>query len=231
MAFKNRRKENIQAEVIVADNPTSIISEQVRTIRTNIQFSMVDQKLQTLLVTSATPESGKTTIATNIAAAFAAENNQVLLVATDMRKPRLQKIFKTENIRGLSNLITNPALKVEDITTKTYIENLSVISCGPIPPNPSELLNSNRMTKLIEEMKEQYDLVIFDSPPLLAVTDAQILSTKVDGTIFVIPAGDVKVDEIQQASERLKNVNAKVLGTVLNKVEPKEDAYYYYQSE
>lgn len=231
MAFKNRRKENIQAEVIVADNPTSIISEQVRTIRTNIQFSMVDQKLQTLLVTSATPESGKTTIATNIAAAFAAENNQVLLVATDMRKPRLQKIFKTENIRGLSNLITNPALKVEDITTKTYIENLSVITCGPIPPNPSELLNSNRMTKLIEEMKEQYDLVIFDSPPLLAVTDAQILSTKVDGTIFVIPAGDVKVDEIQQASERLKNVNAKVLGTVLNKVEPKEDAYYYYQSE
>lgn len=231
MAFKNRRKENIQTEIIVADNPTSIISEQVRTIRTNIQFSMVDQKLQTLLVTSATPVSGKTTIATNLAAAFAAENTQVLLVATDMRKPRLQKIFKTENIRGLSNLITNPALKIEDVVTKTYIENLSVITCGPIPPNPSELLNSNRMTKLIVEMKEQYDLVIFDSPPLLAVTDAQILSTKVDGTIFVIPAGDVKVDEVQQASERLKNVNAKVLGTVLNKVEPKEDAYYYYQSE
>lgn len=231
MAFKNRRKENIQTEIIVADNPTSIISEQVRTIRTNIQFSMVDQKLQTLLVTSATPASGKTTIATNLAAAFASENTQVLLVATDMRKPRLQKIFRTKNSRGISNLITNPSLRVEDVATKTYIENLSVITCGPIPPNPSELLNSNRMTKLIEEMKEQYDLVIFDSPPLLTVTDAQILSTKVDGTIFVIPASDVKVDEVQQASERLKNVNAKVLGTVLNKVEPNEDAYYYYESE
>ena len=228
MAFKNRRKEKTQAEIIVADNPTSIVSEQIRTIRTNIQFSMVDQKLQTLLVTSATPASGKTTIATNIAAAFAAENNQVLLVATDMRKPRLQKIFNTENTRGLSTLITNPTLKVEDVAEKTYIENLSVITSGPIPPNPSELLNSNRMSNLIEEMKEQYDLVIFDSPPLLAVTDAQIISTKVDGTIFVIPVGDVKTDEVHQASERLKNVDAKVLGTVLNKVERNADTYYYY---
>lgn len=231
MAFKNRRKENGQEGIIVADNPTSIISEQIRTIRTNIQFSMIDQKLKTLLVTSATPESGKTTIAMNLAAAFAAENTRVLLVATDMRKPRLQKIFRLQDNRGISNLITNPTLKVEDVVTKTYIENLSVITCGPIPPNPSELLNSNRMNNLIEEMKEQYDLVIFDSPPLLAVTDAQILSTKVDGTIFVIPTGDVKIDEVYQASERLKSVNAKVLGTVLNKVEPNADSYYYYQSE
>ena len=231
MAFKNRRKENGQEGIIVADNPTSIISEQIRTIRTNIQFSMIDQKLKTLLVTSATPESGKTTIATNLAAAFASENTRVLIVATDMRKPRLQKIFRTQDNRGISNLITNPTLKVEDVATKTYIENLSVITCGPIPPNPSELLNSNRMNNLIEEMKEQYDLVIFDSPPLLAVTDAQILSTKVDGTIFVIPTGDVKIDEVHQAAERLKSVNAKVLGTVLNKVEPNADSYYYYQSE
>lgn len=231
MAFKNRKKENVQTGVITTDNPTSIISEQIRTIRTNIQFSMVDQKLQTLLVTSAMAESGKTTIATNIAAAFAAENTRVLLVATDMRKPRLQNIFGLSNAQGIANLITNPALKVEDVVNKTYIENLSVITCGPIPPNPSELLNSNRMLKLIEDMKEQYDLVIFDSPPVLPVTDAQILSTKVDGTIFIIPKGEVKVDELHQASVRLKNVNAKVLGTVLNKVEQNADTYYYYESE
>ena len=231
MAFKNRKKENVQTGVITTDNPTSIISEQIRTIRANIQFSMVDQKLQTLLVTSAMAESGKTTIATNIAAAFAAENTRVLLVATDMRKPRLQNIFGVSNAQGIANLITNPALKVEDVVNKTYIENLSVITCGPIPPNPSELLNSNRMLKLIEDMKEQYDLVIFDSPPVLPVTDAQILSTKVDGTIFIIPEGEVEVDELHQASERLKNVNAKVLGTVLNKVEQNADTYYYYESE
>jgi len=231
MAFKNRRINNEQNRIIVADNPTSIISEEIRTIRTNIQFSMVDKELKTILVTSATPESGKTTIASNIAAAFAAEGTQVLLVATDMRKPRLQKIFEASKGRGLTNLITNSGLKVENVAQKTYIENLSVLICGPIPPNPSELLNSSRMTDLIEEMKSQYDLVIFDSPPLLAVTDAQILATKVDGTIFVIPQGEVTTDEVHQASERLKKVDAKVLGTVLNKVERTADAYYYYESE
>lgn len=231
MVFKNKKSENEYSGIVVADNPTSIVSEQIRTIRTNIQFSMIDKKLQTLLVTSATAETGKTTIATNLAAAFAAEGLQVLLVATDMRKPRLQKIFDLPKEKGITHLITNPALKIEDIARKTYIENLSVITCGPVPPNPSELLNSNRMAELIEDMKEQYDLVIFDSPPLLAVTDAQILSTKVDGTIFVIPQGEVTNEEIRNASERLKKVNANVLGTVLNKVEPNADAYYYYESE
>ena len=231
MVFKNKKSENEYSGIVVADNPTSIVSEQIRTIRTNIQFSMIDKKLQTLLVTSATAETGKTTIATNLAAAFAAEGLQVLLVATDMRKPRLQKIFDLSKEKGLTYLITNPLIKVEDVARKTYIENLSVITCGPVPPNPSELLNSNRMVELIEDMKEQYDLVIFDSPPLLAVTDAQILSTKVDGTIFVIPQGEVTNEEIRNASERLKKVNANVLGTVLNKVEPNADAYYYYESE
>ena len=231
MVFKKKMKENEHNGIVVADNPTSIVSEQIRTIRTNIQFSMIDKKLQTLLITSATAETGKTTIASNLAAAFAAENAKVLLVATDMRKPRLQKIFNISKKQGLSNLITNSSLKVEDVTRKTYIENLSVITCGPIPPNPSELLNSNRMLALIEDIKEQYDLVIFDSPPLLAVTDAQILSTKVDGTIFVIPQGGVSKEEVRDASERLKNVKANVLGTVLNKVEPNADAYYYYESE
>src|SRR5699024_2672265 len=132
--------------------PTSIVSEQIRTIRTNIQFSMIDKKLQTLLVTSATAQTGKTTIASNLAAAFAAEGAEVLIVATDMRKPRLQKIFNLSKKMGITNLITNPSLKVEDVARRTYIENLSVITCGPIPPNPSELLSSNRMLELIEEM-------------------------------------------------------------------------------
>ncbi len=231
MSLKNRRNRNQQAGVIVADNPTSIVSEEFRSIRTNIQFSMVDKKIQTLLVTSSTAESGKTTVAVNLAAAFAAEDARVLVVETDMRKPRIHKIFKSEKSQGIANLITNRDLLLEDVVQQSPVKNLSFLTCGPIPPNPSELLNSNRMTELIEEMKQQYDLVVFDSPPVLAVTDAQILSSKVDGTLFVIPEGEVKKEEVHDAAERLKKVNANVLGTIMNKVELDAEAYYYYESD
>lgn len=231
MSLKNRRNRNQPAGVIVADNPTSIVSEEFRSIRTNIQFSMVDKKIQTLLVTSAIAESGKTTVAVNLAAAFAAEGTRVLVVETDMRKPRIHKIFKSEKSQGIANLITNRDLLLEDVVQQSSIKNLSFLTCGPIPPNPSELLNSNRMTELIEEMKQQYDLVVFDSPPVLAVTDAQILSTKVDGTLFVIPEGEVKKEEVHDAAERLKKVDANVLGTIMNKVELDAEAYYYYESD
>lgn len=231
MSLKNRRNRNQPAGVIVADNPTSIVSEEFRSIRTNIQFSMVDKKIQTLLVTSAIAESGKTTVAVNLAAAFAAEGTRVLVVETDMRKPRIHKIFKSEKSQGIANLITNRDLLLEDVVQQSSIKNLSFLTCGPIPPNPSELLNSNRMTELIEEMKQQYDLVVFDSPPVLAVTDAQILSSKVDGTLFVIPEGEVKKEEVHDAAERLKKVNANVLGTIMNKVELDAEAYYYYESD
>lgn len=231
MSLKNRRNRNQQAGVIVADNPTSIVSEEFRSIRTNIQFSMVDKKIQTLLVTSSTAESGKTTVAVNLAAAFAAEDARVLVVATDMRKPRIHNIFKSEKTQGIANLITNRDLLLEDVVQQSTVENLSFLPCGPIPPNPSELLNSNRMTEIIEKMKQQYDVIVFDSPPVLAVTDAQILSAKVDGTLFVIPEGEVKKEEVHDAAERLKKVNAHVLGTIMNKVELDAEAYYYYESD
>ena len=226
MLFKKKNKDKTErAGIVVADNPTSIVSEQFRTIRTNIQFSMIDRELKTLSVTSAAPASGKATLAGNLAAAFAAQGLSVLLVDADMRKPTIHKIFHVQNHPGLTNLLTDRSLHVEDIARHSYVENLHYITCGIIPPNPYELLNSKRMSELIKQMEEQYDLVIFDNPPLLAVTDAQIMATKVDGTIVVVPQGEVKKTELDQAAELLEKVNANVLGAVLNKVDADSDTY------
>src|SRR5699024_9618449 len=126
---------------------------------------------------------------------------------------------------------TNRQLQLADVTQRSYVDHLDFVTCGVIPPNPSELIGSKRMEELMEQMKEDYDLVIFDNPPLLAVTDAQVMATKVDGTIVVVPKGEVTKEELDKAADLLKNVKANVLGTVLNKVEVDSDTYYYYGEE
>lgn len=229
--FNKKEQETERAGIVVADNPTSIVSEQFRTIRTNIQFSMIDKAVKTISVTSAAPSSGKTTVASNLAGAFAAEDIKVLLVDTDMRKPTVHKVFQVQNHPGLTNLLTNRSLKLDDVVRASYVNNLEYLTCGVVPPNPSELINSKRMSELIQEMEAEYDLIIFDNPPLLAVTDAQIMATKVDGTIVVIPQGEVTKDELHQSAELLEKVNANVLGSVMNKADVDSDTYYYYGEE
>lgn len=236
MKFKKEYKTNkyetvSQAGLLLANNPTSIASEQFRTIRTNIQFSMIDKKLKTISITSAGPNSGKTITATNLAAAFATDENRILIVDTDLRRPTIHKVFKTDNIQGLTSLITNSKLELKDVVKKSYVDNLYYLTSGVIPPNPSDLLSSNRMDDIISEMKKNFDLIIFDTPPVLAVTDAQIIGSKVDGTTVVVPEAEVTKDEIKKTADLLKNVNAKVLGSVMNKVKNENDTYYYYGAE
>src|SRR5690625_8145 len=231
MVFNKKKEEVGRTGMIIADNPFSIVSEQIRTIRTNIQFSMIDKDLRTISITSATASSGKSTIASNLAGAFAAEDTKVLLVDADMRKPTIHKIFRVKNTKGLTNVLTDRHLRLSDVAHRSYVENLDFVTCGVIPPNPSELIGSKRMEEIIEQMKEEYDLVIFDNPPLLAVTDAQVMATKVDGTIVVVPKGEVSKDELEKAASLLENVKANVLGTVWNKVEVDADTYYYYGEE
>ncbi|MFC5604810.1 CpsD/CapB family tyrosine-protein kinase [Sporosarcina koreensis] len=224
-----RRKQplqNVARKLVTNVNPKSIVSEQFRTVRTNINFSMPDKELKTLLFTSSSPGEGKSTSAANVAIVFAQEGKKVLLVDADMRKPTMHYTFNTTNTTGLSNLLTKQ-WSLEEVTKVTDIEGLFLITCGPIPPNPAELIGSNSMDSLIHELASQYDLVIFDAPPLLSVADAQILSNKCDGTILVVNSGVTEKESAIKAKESLASAKANILGTLMNNFVLEKDHYYY----
>lgn len=214
--------------LVVAEKPTSVLSEQFRTIQTNIRFSMVNKKLQTMVITSATPSSGKSTISANLAATFASKNKKVLLVDADLRKPTVHKTFNVRNRDGLTTLLTDDNAKVEDVIYRTDIEGLSILTSGVIPPNPAELLASDRMLEIRDEMKTLFDLIIFDSPPILPVTDSQVLASETEGVVFVIPKGRVKIEEVLKAKELLDMSKTNILGAIMNRVEASGDNYSYY---
>lgn len=217
--------------LITLTRPSSVIAEQFRTIRTNIQFSMVDKELKTLMVTSASPGAGKSTVSANLAVTIAMQGKRVLLVDADMRKPTVHKTFELTNQSGLTTLLTDKETTIKDVAHRMPTEGLYVITSGAIPPNPSELLDSNRMTLLIKEFEEIFDLIIFDTPPVIAVTDAQVMASKVDGTLFVINKGVADKEMVKKSKELLDMVNANVIGAIFNRVDVSKDNYYYYYGE
>ncbi|UZJ79336.1 CpsD/CapB family tyrosine-protein kinase [Fictibacillus sp. KU28468] len=216
-----------QRSLITHNNPKSPISEQYRTIRTNIQFSSVDHENRVLMVTSAGPAEGKSTTVANLAVVLAQQGKSVLLVDGDLRKPTVHYTFKVSNIHGITNVLTRQ-LSLDDAVQRTKVEELFVLPSGPIPPNPSELLNSKAMEMMVEDASQKYDYVLFDSPPVLAVTDAQVLSSHCDGVVLVTSSGQTEKDEALKAKELLENANAKILGVVLNGKESNSTNYYYY---
>lgn len=214
---------------IVEKKPKSVAAEAYRSLRTNIQYSSFDNKYQTLVVTSANPGEGKTTVAGNLALALAQGESKVLLVDCDMRRPSIHKTFKISNTYGISDLLVGNK-KLESVANK-YNDNLSIVPAGKIPPNPAEMLASKVMTAFLEEMKNYFDYIVLDTPPLQAVTDAQVLSTKVDGSLIVVRAGVTKKDAVHNAVSIIKKVKGNIIGTVLNVAETKNDKYYYYGDE
>jgi capsular exopolysaccharide synthesis family protein len=212
-------------------NPKSPISEGYRMLRTNIEFSTINQKLQIIMVTSSKPSEGKSTTCANMAVAFAQANKKVLLIDADLRKPSQHHIFGKSNRSGLTTALLNQ-LELRDIIQFTNTENLSIIQAGPTPPNPSELLSSDPMALLLKRAREQFDVIIVDTPPIMSVTDAQIVATQSDGVVLVIDSGKVKKEVVLKAKASLDHVKARLIGVVLNKINRNHsDIYSYYYGE
>lgn len=207
--------------------PKSLGAEAYRVLRTNLQFSALDKPLATLVVTSAAPGEGKSTTISNLAAVMAQSDKRVILVDADLRRPSLHKLLKLPNNVGLSTALLDKRRDPEAYLQDTDVPNLRVMTTGPIPPNPAEMLNSARMHEMIELLKNEADVVLFDTPPVLAVADTSILASQVDGTLLVTWAGRTRGELLAQAVERLQSLGIQPLGVVLNKLTQRRGGYYY----
>lgn len=204
----------------------SPISEAYRAIRTNLQFAGADKAIKTVVFTSAIPSEGKSTTDINLAIVMGQDHKRVLLIDADMRRPVLHRRFGLEN-RGLSNCFAD-GLSLKDVIQHDVAENLDVVTSGPVPPNPAELLGSAKMQELLKEAEAEYDYVFLDMPPILVVTDAAVVGSKADGVILVVGSGDISPDEARQAKALLEKGNVNILGVVLNKVPQRHQGGYYY---
>lgn len=210
------------------NNPKSHIAEAYRILRTNIEFSNIDKNIKTILVTSAQQNEGKSTSISNLATTFASlENKKVLIIDCDLRNPSVHKMFGVSNLIGLTDVLTGQK-DIDKCIEKTKVKNLDILKAGKIPPNPSEILQSKKMRNFMEVIKEYYDYIFIDSPPVGIVTDASILAQYADGTILLVAANEADIEAVKVAKERLEGVNANILGAILNKFEVDSNSYGYY---
>jgi capsular exopolysaccharide synthesis family protein len=208
--------------------PRSPATEAFRTLRTNLEFTSVDKPLRSILITSAVPGEGKTTVSSNLAVVFAQAGKRVMLLDADLRRPGVHRAFALPNAFGLTNLLRTDGHITENVLHRVQ-PNLRVMTTGALPPNPAELLGSQRMRQIIREALAACDVLIIDSPPLQVVTDAAVLSAEVDGTLLVVDSGRTRKGAVRQAREALNRVGANVLGVVVNRLSARSGQYYYYQ--
>ena len=218
------------SDIISHKNPKSIIAESIKILRTNLQFSNVDGKLKTLMITSSVPGEGKSFTSANLAVAFTQLGMKVLIVDCDMRRGTQHKQFKLSNARGLSDLLIDESCDYVKYIKPSKIANLDVVTAGTVPPNPSELLSSMKFENFIEFSKTQYDMVIFDLPPVTVVPDASIVGTKVEKTVIVSRIKLTPMDELVKTKKMLENVGVNIAGVVVNGVKTSAKKYYgkYY---
>lgn len=229
LGFITRHDSSVK--LISAAQPRSPVVEAFRSLRTNLQFASVDYPVHTLLVTSPSPAEGKTTVASNLSVVLAQGGHRVALVDADLRRPNVHAITGISNRSGLSTLFVNPRQDVSETLQPTFTPNLSVLTAGEVPPNPSELLGSTKMQEILGKLKDRVDVVVIDTPPLMAVTDSAVLAPKVDGVLLVAKPGSTHMLAANQAVEQLRRVGANLLGVVLNEVDTSRSRYRYYRYE
>lgn len=209
-------------------SPKSLPSEAINILRTNLQFCNVNSNLKKILITSSSPSEGKSTIISNLGISIALTNKKVVIIDCDMRKPRIHRLFSLSNIIGLSHILSNQA-ELEECLQSSGIENLSILTAGVIPPNPSELISSNGMKMLLDRLSSNFDFILIDSPPLPLVADSQVLSTFVDGTIIVTKFGYTTKSALINTKEILDGLNTNVIGVLLNNSPINSSSNYYYK--
>lgn len=224
----NQRHRNSTDELMTEKYPKSAVSESIKALRTNLQFSSVDNGFKTVLITSSLASEGKSFVSSNLAVSFAQNNKKVLIVDCDLRKGRLHKIFQVPNTLGLSHLLTDDVSKFSKYIQKTSIQGLSIMTRGAYPPNPSELLSSKKNRSLIEKLKGKFDIIIFDGAPCNGVTDSVIMSTLVDEVLIVTKDANTPKSTLESTKEALQKVGAPIAGVVLNGVNKKTTSYYSY---
>ena len=221
--------EEKEALYMITDKmPKAMISEAFRSLRTSVLFSSSDNEIRTIMLTSGGPGEGKTTVAINLAVTMAHEGKKVLLLDCDLRRPTLHKVFDMKEKLGLSNLLVDHSIEIDQAIHETEVDNLDIILCGPIPPNPSELLGSKRMQEIISLFEEKYDRVIFDSPPSISLADAAVLGRAVDGVLLVVDSKTTARGKAQKSVKALSEVGANLIGVALNRVNINEEGYYGY---
>lgn len=221
-------KNNRKVELLAQKYPKSVVSESIKTLRTNLQFSSVDEDIKTILITSSIPGEGKSFISANLAISFAQTDKKVLIVDCDMRKGRQHRIFKLSNSKGLSNLLIDDMTNYKDYINKTSVDGVSVITRGTVPPNPSELLNSKKNADLIRILKAKYDVIIYDGVPCNGLPDSIIMSKLVDKVLIVSSDSMTPKSVLESTKKQLESVNAPVAGDVLNNVNRKNSTYGKY---
>lgn len=231
---KVKATKDSEAGLVAYAEPKSAAAEAYRTLRTNITFASPDKPVHVIMATSTSPDDGKSTTIANLAITFAASGASTVLVDGDLRRPHLHTIFGLSNEQGLTTMVVDmaraatggvePTIPLQN----TQVANLQVLTSGPVPPNPAEILSSQRMTELLEMLRGKVDYVLIDTPPIIAVTDAAVLASRVDGVLLVVNAGKTKRELAIKARDMLKQVNANVIGVVLNNAQVDKSAYAYY---